>query len=184
MKNIKRCRLRQKLGFKFNERKKQSNRLLAFTKHRDMIFKSASDLCTLVGIDIVILITSLCGITYCFVHPNVESVQSQCLYQTLLPKSILEPYQKVHIEELIKKINEVRKSLKFEEKRSMILKEKKDARPKKVWEEPIPELSKAAIKNVKRNLGQMQTLVLNMINQEYLCKQAIHDIKESVTNHI
>ncbi|XP_052621746.1 agamous-like MADS-box protein AGL62 [Lactuca sativa] len=184
MANIKRRRLRQKLGFKFNKSKKQSDRLLAFTKHRDVIFKSASDLCTVVGVDIVILITSLCGITYCFVHPNVESVQSQFLYQTLLPKSILEPYQKVHIEELNKEINEVRKSLKVEEKRAMILKEKKDARPKKVWEEPIPELSTIAIENVKRILGEMQVLAFNKINEQYLCEQAIHGIKESVPNHM
>ncbi|KAI3770552.1 hypothetical protein L6452_01689 [Arctium lappa] len=163
---------------------KNRNRLLTFTKRRDEIFKEASELCTLFGINIVILITSLCGRTYCFAHPNVESVESQFFYHTLLPKGILEPYWEVHIKELNKELDNVRDKWEAEERRGKILKEKRDNRPRKLWEKPITELSPIEVEKARQQLDKLQGLIFNMFNRKYLGDEAFSRLEESTINNM
>ena len=118
--DIRSGRHHQRVEWKFIKNRK---RLLAFTKRKDEIFKEASELCTILGVSIVVSITSLCGKIYSFAHPNVDSVESQFLYHTLLPPSILEPYREVHIKELNIQLDNVRGKLEGEEKRAKVLKD-------------------------------------------------------------
>lgn len=52
----------------------ESDRMVAFSKRRKGLFKKASELATLCGVEIVIIIFSLSGKCYTFGSPSVEAV--------------------------------------------------------------------------------------------------------------
>ncbi|KAJ0253460.1 hypothetical protein HA466_0111440 [Hirschfeldia incana] len=53
---------------------KESHRLVAFSKRRAGLFKKASELCTLCGIEVAIIVFSPAKKPFSFGHPNVYSV--------------------------------------------------------------------------------------------------------------
>lgn len=164
MESMKRTKGRQSLKLKFVEDK--NSRIVAFSKRRNGIFKKASEFAVLTGSDIAIYITNLSGKTYSFAHPNIESVESQFLEQTLLSESILELSQEVHVREIIQLLDEVCDNLKDEEQRATIMMDKKDLRAKNVWEDPIGKLTPDEAEKVKKQLGEWRTIVFNILDQQ------------------
>ncbi|KAK9286442.1 hypothetical protein L1049_014839 [Liquidambar formosana] len=56
---------------------------VTFSKRRSGLFKKASELCTLCGVEIGIIVFSPAGKAFSFGHPNVESIVDRFLLETL-----------------------------------------------------------------------------------------------------
>ncbi|GAU24323.1 hypothetical protein TSUD_49120 [Trifolium subterraneum] len=59
----------------------ESNMLVSFSKRRSGLFKKASVLCTLCGVDVALVVFSPSGKTFSFGHPNVDTVIDRFLSQ-------------------------------------------------------------------------------------------------------
>ncbi|GAU19496.1 hypothetical protein TSUD_77400 [Trifolium subterraneum] len=59
----------------------ESNMLVTFSKRRSGLFKKASELCTLCGVDVALVVFSPSGKTFSFGHPNVDTVIDRFLSQ-------------------------------------------------------------------------------------------------------
>ncbi|KAL8223946.1 hypothetical protein R6Q57_019421 [Mikania cordata] len=165
MENTRKSRGRQRLKMKFIEDDK--NRTVTFTKRRNGIYKKASELSILTGIDIEILITTLSGKHFSFSHPNNEFVENQFRHQTILPKGILEPYREVHIKELVQELDKVHQDMKLEVQRASTLKDMKDNRTRNLWDVSLNDLSPDEARKVKAQLHELQSKIFNIHNEHY-----------------
>ncbi|MFS7929978.1 putative transcription factor MADS-type1 family [Helianthus anomalus] len=176
MENTKKTRGRQKLKLKFIEDDK--SRIVTLTKRRTGVYKKASELCILTGVDIAILITTLSGKNFSFAHPNNEFVETQFSQKTILQKGILEPYREVHIKELAEQLEEVYNDMKLEEQRASTLKEMRDCRADNMWEVSMDDLRPNEAQKVKERLRELQAQIISIQNEQYLL-HATSDVAET-----
>ncbi|KAL8490149.1 hypothetical protein ACS0TY_025887 [Phlomoides rotata] len=124
-----------------NRIQNQEDLCATFLKHRFSLYKKASKLCTLCGVDIGTIMSSPTNVPYSFFHPNMDSVverymnpnQSQDVYTRAL-----ESTTRSRIEALNRSIDEI-----LDEKQQ--LKEQKLDK-KRWWETPIESLNKEQVK--------------------------------------
>ncbi|KAI3712469.1 hypothetical protein L1987_71026 [Smallanthus sonchifolius] len=161
----------------------EKNRVVTFTKRRNGIYKKASELCILTGIDIEILIVTLSGKNYSFSHPSKEFVETQFWNETILPKGILDPYQEVHIKELVQQLDDVCNHMKFEVQRASTLKEMKVNRTENMWEVSIDELPPDEAWKVKKQLRELQSRIFNIHNEQHRLRTTSVVCETSAPNH-
>ncbi|KAI3815538.1 hypothetical protein L1987_15209 [Smallanthus sonchifolius] len=181
MENTRKSKGRQRLKMKFIEDDK--NRVVTFSKRRNGIYKKASELCILTGIDIEILITTLSSKNFSFSHPSKEFVETQFWNETILPKGILEPYREVHIKELVQQLDDVCNDMKFEVQRASTLKEMKDNRTENVWEVSMDELPPDETWQVKEQLRELQARIFNIHIEQYRLRATSVVCETSAPNH-
>ena len=78
MTNNKQTRGRQKFDTS-KRRESEEDRLITFSKRRVGLYKKASELCTLCGTELAILIFSPSGKPFSFAHPNIEVIAKRFL---------------------------------------------------------------------------------------------------------
>ncbi|KAF5810225.1 putative transcription factor MADS-type1 family [Helianthus annuus] len=181
MEHTKKTRGRQKLKMKFIEDDK--SRIVTLTKRRTGIYKKASELCILTGVDIAILITTLSGKKFSFAHPNNEFVETQFSQKNILQKGILEPYREVHIKELAEQLEEVYNDVKLEEQRASTLKEMRDSRAGNMWEESMDDLRPDEAQKVKERLRELQAQIISIQNEQYLLRGTSDVAETCAPNH-
>ncbi|XP_021753229.1 agamous-like MADS-box protein AGL61 [Chenopodium quinoa] len=81
----KKTRGRQKI--KMERMEKDSNRQVTFSKRRCGLFKKASELCTLCGVDAAIIVFSPGKKAFSFGHPSVETVANHYYFSKFSPSS-------------------------------------------------------------------------------------------------
>ncbi|XP_052176654.1 agamous-like MADS-box protein AGL62 [Diospyros lotus] len=69
----------QKRNGTSKKREREKDCLSTFLKYRDDLYKEASELCTLCGVELALIISSPSGELYAFGHPNFEMVVDRFL---------------------------------------------------------------------------------------------------------
>lgn len=146
----------------------ESNLQVTFSKRRSGLFKKASELCTLCGVEVAIIVFSPGHKVYSFGYPCVGSVVDKYL-QTNPPLNngtnhIVDAHRVAHIRELNKELIRVENLLEVERRRGEIVDQmEKENQSKNWWEAPIEEL----------NLQQLEQLM-----------KAMEDLKKNVESEM
>ncbi|CAL5401514.1 unnamed protein product [Camellia sinensis] len=144
----------------------ESNRMVTFSKRRSGLFKKASELCTLCGAEIAIIVFSPGKKAFSFGHPCVDTVVDCFLSRNSLPNSGSLQLVKAHCNANVSKLNlqltEALDMLEAEKKRGEELnKMRKASRDNCWWEAPVSELGlqqleqlKVAMEDLKKNVAK------------------------------
>lgn len=115
---------------------KDSNRLVTFSKRRDGLFKKASEISTLCGVQIVVIVMWLAGKPFSFGSPDIESVLNRFITRNDEQQNVDNPIAKTLWENKIRARN-----LELEKSKQQLSIEKKH---KKVYEEYLDDFLKYA----------------------------------------
>ncbi|KAG6695965.1 hypothetical protein I3842_09G124200 [Carya illinoinensis] len=169
----KRTRGRQKIEMKRIEN--EDDRLITFSKRRSGVYKKASELATLCGAEVAVVVFSPAGKPFSFGHPSVESVTSRFLNQNPDPHGdrthpLVEAHRRVRINELSQQYSELVNQLEVERERGKELQKLTKARPgedKGWWEAPIEELSCEEVQKMDASLRELYNTVCNCVKQKH-----------------
>ncbi|KAK1421223.1 hypothetical protein QVD17_23400 [Tagetes erecta] len=99
----KRSKGRQKI--QMTKMEKESNLLVTFSKRRSGVFKKASELSILCGVEIAIIVFSPGKKVFSFGHPSVETIVDRFLAQNPPPNSTATQFMEVHRNANIHELN-------------------------------------------------------------------------------
>lgn len=147
---------------------KESNLLVTFSKRRSGLFKKASELCTLCGVEIAIIVFSPGKKVFSFGHPCVESILDRFLSsnintaQNSSTLQLVEAHRNATVRELNIHLTELINQLEVEKNRGEEFTKMSNARKEMCWwEAPINELGiedleqlKMAMEGLKRNVDK------------------------------
>ncbi|WCJ29254.1 Agamous-like MADS-box protein AGL61 [Euphorbia peplus] len=126
----------------------EDDRIITFSKRRSGIYKMSSELVTLCGADIGILVFSPAGKPFSFGCPSLEAITNQFLGQNPHLNDnahpLTEAHRKKRIHELTQQHNEMLSSLEAEIERGEWLKSMMKGKSKETsywWDTPIHELN-------------------------------------------
>jgi hypothetical protein len=165
----KQTRGRQKIAIKRIEN--EDDRLITFSKRRSGIYKKASELVTLCGAEVAVLVFSPAGKAFSFGHPSIESVANRFLGQNIAPNDnthpLVEAHRKVRINELNQQHNELLSEMEAERDRGKVLKEGTSDQKSSQgwWEAPIDELSLQELKQMNVMLEEFHKNLHKTINE-------------------
>jgi hypothetical protein len=165
----KQTRGRQKIATKRIEN--EDDRLITFSKRRSGIYKKASELVTLCGAEVAVLVFSPAGKAFSFGHPSIESVANRFLGQNIAPNDnthpLVEAHRKVRINELNQQHNELLSEMEAERDRGKVLKEGTSDQKSSQgwWEAPIDELSLQELKQMNVMLEEFHKNLHKTINE-------------------
>lgn len=151
---------------------KKSHRQVTFSKRRLGLFKKASELCTLCGVEVVIVVFSPAKKVFSFGHPEVEAIIDRFLSQNppldSKANKIVEACRNANVRELNVHLTEILDQLEVEKKRGEELSQmRKESQQKHWWESPIEELAlneleqlRVSLEDLRNNVGQQAKKVL------------------------
>ncbi|KAM6555005.1 hypothetical protein CsatB_015767 [Cannabis sativa] len=140
----------------------ESNLQVTFSKRRSGLFKKASELCTLCGVELALIVFSPGRKVFSFGHPSVELVVDRFLnpqnYRTTSEATnsgtlqLIEAHRNANVRELNQQLTHVSGQLDVERKHGSELKKERKARvPTHWWEIPTEDL------NDMRHLEQLKS---------------------------
>ncbi|XLR02073.1 agamous-like MADS-box protein AGL62 [Arachis ipaensis] len=146
----------------------ESNLQVTFSKRRSGLFKKASELCTLCGADVALVVFSPGQKVFSFGHPNVETVMDRYLSRaSTLPNlsgtlQFIEAHRNANVRDFNSRLMQVNNQLETEKQRSDHLNHfHKVAMNQFWWALPIENMSKtqlnqfrAALENLKKSVAQ------------------------------
>ncbi|MBA0558165.1 hypothetical protein Golob_015195 [Gossypium lobatum] len=148
---------------------KKNNLQVTFSKRRAGLFKKASELCTLCGVDIAIIVFSPAGKVFSFGHPNVDSAVHRFLTRNTssVHYDIVEAHPNANIRELNAQITNLLEMLEGEKRKGQALDDVREAGRRQCWwQAPIHELGlselqqlRNALEELKRNVGKQANLM-------------------------
>ncbi|KAL2236876.1 UNVERIFIED_CONTAM: Agamous-like MADS-box protein AGL61 [Sesamum indicum] len=146
----------------------QDDLYATFSKRRVGLYKKASELSTLCGVDIGIIIFSPTDNPYSFFHPSMESVIERHRNPNQ-PQSdfarIVEAHTRTRIEQLNKRLDEVQDMKEQIKEREKYLDEVDKTRPKGWWEQPIESLNAQQVREWKAWFGDLHARVTSRIEE-------------------
>ncbi|KAL0393894.1 UNVERIFIED_CONTAM: Agamous-like MADS-box protein [Sesamum latifolium] len=146
----------------------QDDLYATFSKRRVGLYKKASELSTLCGVDIGIIIFSPTDNPYSFFHPSMESVIERYRNPNQ-PQSdfarIVEAHTRTRIEQLNKRLDEVQDMKEQIKEREKYLDEVIKTQPKGWWEQPIESLNAQQVKEWKAWFGDLHARVTSRIEE-------------------
>ncbi|KAL6537565.1 hypothetical protein OROMI_026099 [Orobanche minor] len=147
---------------------------VTFSKRRSGLFKKASELCTLCGVEIAIIVFSPAGKVFSYGHPNVELIVDRFLARnparnTNDPFHLVEAQRNANIIELNLQLGQYLNALEVERKRGKNLDSmRKTDQSQYWWETPVNKLGldeleqlKDAMEELKKNVSQQATKMMN-----------------------
>uniref|UniRef100_A0AAU7LJM1 MADS71 n=1 Tax=Hippophae rhamnoides TaxID=193516 RepID=A0AAU7LJM1_9ROSA len=151
-----------------------SNLQVTFSKRRSGLFKKASELCTLCGAEIVVIVFSPGKKVFSFGHPSVDGLIDRYFTRNPPPLTntgtmqLIEAHRNASVRELNVQLTQATNQLEIEKKRSEELNEMRKARQVQCWwENPIEELDmsqlqqlKSALDELKRNVAKQADIFL------------------------
>ncbi|KAJ6959390.1 agamous-like MADS-box protein AGL62 [Populus alba] len=145
----------------------ESNLMVTFSKRRSGLFKKASELCTLCGAEVSMIVFSPGKKVFSFGHPSVEKVMERYVSGNIPQNSgafhLIEAHRNARVHELNMQLTQAANQLEVEKKRGEDLdRMRKASQSRNWWENPIQELS----------LEQLEQL-----------KASLLDLKQDVTRH-
>ncbi|XP_031284271.1 agamous-like MADS-box protein AGL62 [Pistacia vera] len=150
----------------------ESNLQVTFSKRRSGLFKKASELCTLCGAEVALVVFSPGKKVFSFGHPCVDSVIDH--YLTRAPPQIsgtmqlIEAHRNASVRELNMQLTQVLGELEAEKKRGEeLIQMRKASQAQCWWENLIEELSlpqleqlKAALEELKKNVAKQAEKIM------------------------
>ncbi|KAL4297207.1 hypothetical protein GQ457_12G026200 [Hibiscus cannabinus] len=160
---------------------KKNNLQVTFSKRRSGLFKKASELCTLCGVDVAIIVFSPAGKVFSFGHPHVESTIDRFL--TRNPSvhclkahcNVVEAHRDANIRELNAHLAQLADILEVEKRKGQTLDDVREAgRRQWWWQAPISELGlselqqlRNALQELKKNVGKQADLLQAAVESRY-----------------
>ncbi|KAK6240509.1 hypothetical protein SCA6_005898 [Theobroma cacao] len=163
--------------------KNDSNLQVTFSKRRAGLFKKASELCTLCGAEIAIIVFSPGRKVFSFGHPEVEAVTDRYLNmpdprQTSGTMQLIEAHRNANIRELNIQLTQVANRLDSAKKRGEELNQMRKAIQSHCWwafpfeELSLPQLQKlkTVMEELKKNVASQgnHLLMQRMNTQQFL----------------
>ncbi|XP_054786896.1 agamous-like MADS-box protein AGL61 [Prosopis cineraria] len=151
---------------------KKSHLQVTFSKRRSGLFKKASELCTLCGVEIAIIVFSPADKAFSFGHPEVESIIDRYLSRNPPSESgahpLVEAHRNANVRELNMQLTQLLGQVETERKKGEEMEQVRKARQRQFWwENPIEELGfdelqqlVVAMEELKKNLGKMGSKML------------------------
>ncbi|KAL0393892.1 UNVERIFIED_CONTAM: Agamous-like MADS-box protein [Sesamum latifolium] len=146
----------------------QDDLYATFSKRRLGLYKKASELSTLCGVDIGVIIFSPTNNPYSFFHPSMESVVERYRNPDQPPNDlarIVEGHTRTRIEQLNKRLDEVLDMKDQIKEREKYLDEVDKTRPKGWWEQPVESLNAQQVKEWKAWFGELHARVTSRIEE-------------------
>ncbi|KAG8368522.1 hypothetical protein BUALT_Bualt15G0054400 [Buddleja alternifolia] len=149
---------------------------VTFSKRRSGLFKKASELCTLCGVEIAIIVFSPAGKVFSFGHPNVESIIDRYLTRNPNPNnSITDPFnlaeaqRSASVRDLNLQLGQIVNELEMERKRGENLDNMRKTNENHYWwESPVCKLGleeleqlKEAMEELKKNVTLQGSKMMN-----------------------
>ncbi|KAJ4851201.1 Agamous-like MADS-box protein agl62 [Turnera subulata] len=148
----------------------ESNLMVTFSKRRSGLFKKASELATLCGAEVGIIVFSPGKKAFSFGHPSVENVVDRFLTGNLPHTSgamqLIEAHRGARVRELNMQLTQVLHELEMEKKRGEELNRIKKAVQKRGWwESPVEELDQPQLEQLKGALQELKGQVSKQAQQ-------------------
>ncbi|KAJ6420723.1 hypothetical protein OIU84_028143 [Salix udensis] len=139
----------------------ESNLMVTFSKRRSGLFKKASELCTLCGAEVSIIVFSPGKKVFSFGHPSVEKVMERFVTGNLPQTSgaflLIEAHRNARVHELNMQLTQVVNQMEVEKKRGEELdRMEKAGQSQNWWENPIQELGLAQLEQLKASLQYLK----------------------------
>ncbi|MED6180550.1 hypothetical protein PIB30_011313 [Stylosanthes scabra] len=178
--SARKTRGRQKIEMK--KMNNESNLQVTFSKRRSGLFKKASELCTLCGADVALIVFSPGDKVFSFGHPNVETVIQRYLARapTLQTPSgtlqFIEAHRSANVREFNSRLMQLNNQLEAEKKRADHLNNfHKAAMSQFWWALPIENMSKTRLQQLKAALEDLKKNVVQHAERLF--------VQESVNNN-
>ncbi|XP_007015089.2 PREDICTED: agamous-like MADS-box protein AGL62 [Theobroma cacao] len=160
---------RQKIAMK--KIAKKNNLQVTFSKRRTGLFKKASELCTLCGVDVAIIVFSPAGKVFSFGHPQVESTIDRFL--TRNPSlhvsnthSLVEAHRNANIQELNVQLTRLLEMLEVQKRKGEALEEIREAGRRQCWwQAPTDVLGLNELKQLRIALEELNRNVKKQANK-------------------
>ncbi|GAU24322.1 hypothetical protein TSUD_49110 [Trifolium subterraneum] len=146
----------------------ESNLQVTFSKRRSGLFNKASELCTLCGVDVALVVFSPSGKTFSFGHSNVDAVIDRYLSQVPPQNNdtmqFIEAHRRANESELNAQLTQINNTLddvrKHGDELSHLLKEIKTLF---WWASPIGGMNRVELEFLKKALKELKKLVVQHI---------------------
>ncbi|CAA3019676.1 agamous-like MADS-box AGL62 [Olea europaea subsp. europaea] len=141
---------------------------ITFSKRRTGLFKKASELCTLCGVEITIIVFSPAGKVFSFGNPNVESILDRFFdrnpsLKSSTPFQLLDAHRDSFVRELNLQLNQILNDIEVQRKRGEALENmSKNSHIQHWWEAPVNE---SGFYELERLRDAMEELNKNATNQ-------------------
>ncbi|KAF8015111.1 hypothetical protein BT93_H0800 [Corymbia citriodora subsp. variegata] len=146
----------------------EKEKLVSFSKRRSNIYKKASELVTLCGSEVGVVIFSPTGNS--FAHPSINLFANRFLNQNPPQNdgadTLVESYRQLRIIELNQQHDELVNKIRADKARGKMLKQVTEARGGEGWwEAPIEELNLEELKKMKARMEELGQNLQSLINQ-------------------
>ncbi|XP_004496858.1 agamous-like MADS-box protein AGL62 [Cicer arietinum] len=153
---------RQKIEMK--KMSNENNLQVTFSKRRSGLFKKASELCTLCGAEVVLIVFSPSDKVFSFGHPNVDSVIGRYLSRVPLQHNgtmqFIETHRNANVRGLNETLTQVNNQLDIEKKHGDELSHlRKTIEAQFWWACPIDVMNRAQLELFKKALQELKKLV-------------------------
>ncbi|MED6148882.1 hypothetical protein PIB30_057188 [Stylosanthes scabra] len=177
--SARKTRGRQKIEMK--KMNNESNLQVTFSKRRSGLFKKASELCTLCGADVALLVFSPGDKVFSFGHPNVETVLERYMARgpTLHAPSgtlqFIEAHRSANVREFNSRLMQLNNQLEAEKKRADHLNHfHKAAMSHFWWALPIESMSKTQLEQLKAALEDLKKNVMQHADRLFV-QESVHN---------
>ncbi|CAA7032968.1 unnamed protein product [Microthlaspi erraticum] len=162
--------------------KKENHRQVTFSKRKAGLFKKASELCTLCGAEVGIIVFSPAKKPFSFGHPSVESVLDRYLSRNNLSLAQSQQLQGNNPGascELNIRLTQTLSELEEEKKKGQAMEEMRKANESRSlinwWERPVEEMNMTQLQEMKSALEELRKTVVSEANTA-----PFTDVKEDV----
>ncbi|WCJ18120.1 Agamous-like MADS-box protein AGL62 [Euphorbia peplus] len=141
---------------------KKNHLQVTFSKRRSGLFKKASELCTLCGVEIAIIVFSPANKAFSFGYPEVDSILNRFLGPNLsFPSTnagkLIKAYRNANVNELNMELTQILNQLEAEKKHGEALDQvRKCGQNMCWWEKPIDELCLNELSQLKDALLELK----------------------------
>ncbi|XP_055814804.1 agamous-like MADS-box protein AGL62 [Solanum dulcamara] len=147
---------------------------VTFSKRRSGLFKKASELCTLCGVEIAIIVFSPARKVFSFGHPNVESIIDRFLLRNnsnanLITNNsfhLVEAHRNASVRGLNLQLTQILGEVEIEKKRGDSLDQmRKTSQSQYWWEAPINQLDLQELEQLKDSMEALKKNVTTQANK-------------------
>ncbi|KEH33854.1 agamous-like MADS-box protein AGL62 [Medicago truncatula] len=162
MSSGRKSRGRQKIEIK--KISNESNLQVTFSKRRSGLFKKASELCTLCGADVALIVFSPGEKVFSFGHPNLDAVIDRYLSrvppQNYGTMQFIEAHRSANVRELNTQLTQTNQLLDIEKKRAEeLIHLRKTVETQFWWAGPIDGMNQAQLELFKKALDELKKIV-------------------------
>ncbi|CAA3019675.1 agamous-like MADS-box AGL62 [Olea europaea subsp. europaea] len=161
---------------------------VTFSKRRTGLFKKASELCTLCGVEIAIIVFSPAGKVFSFGNPNVESMLDRFFdrnpsLKSSIPFHLLDARRDSSVRELNLQLNQILNDIEVQRKRGEALENmSKNSQIQHWWEAPVNELGFYELERLRDAMEKLNKNVTIQANK--LMSELTNSIAFFHTNNV